>query len=195
MSPLIYSTTLDINFINFLKKLVDNARIEASSRGLHLAGNINEQINLNLDKSSEIEFTNEFYKHVLLALDKFKQYPLGSNIKCNMGIPWINFQKAGEFNPLHNHAGDLSVVVYVDIPECIALENTHPSIETNMPSYGKIDFSFLKEDTQIVTKYSHQPKTSELLIFPAWLLHTVYPFKSNVERISISFNIFNIEKI
>jgi hypothetical protein len=53
----------------------------------------------------------------------------------------------------------------------------------------------LKEDTQIVTKYSHQPKTSELLIFPAWLLHTVYPFKSNVERISISFNIFNIEKI
>ncbi len=159
MSPPIYSTTLDINFINFLKKLVDNARIEASSRGLHLAGNINEQINLNLDKSSEIEFTNEFYKHVLLALDKFKQYPLGSNIKCNMGIPWINFQKAGEFNPLHNHAGDLSVVVYVDIPECIALENTHPSIETNMPSYGKIVLEYTDQYRCLIVSLAYKPFT------------------------------------
>jgi uncharacterized protein (TIGR02466 family) len=191
----IYFTTLDDKFIIFLKSLVDKSREQASSRGAYLAGNINEQINLNLDKQSELEFTNEFYKYILLALDEFKQYPTGTNIKCSMGIPWINFQKAGEFNPLHNHAGDLSVVVYVDIPECIALENTQPSIETNMPSYGKIDFSYTREDTHTTTKYSHQPKTGELLIFPAWLLHTVYPFKSNVERISISFNVFDIETI
>ena len=195
MNPPIYSTILDIDFINFLKRLVDSSRVEASSRGLYLAGNINEQINLNLDKQSELDFTNELYEHILLALNKFKQYPICTKIHCNMGTPWINVQKTGEFNPLHNHAGDLSIVIYVDIPECIANENTCPNIETNMPSYGKIDFSFLKKDTTIVTKYSHQPTTGELLVFPSWLLHTVYPFKSNVERISISFNVFDIEKI
>jgi uncharacterized protein (TIGR02466 family) len=193
MSPPIYSTTLDIKFTNFLKKIVDKSRIDSSSRGSYLAGNINEQINLNLDKSEEIEFTNEFYKYILLALEEFKQYPTGTDIKCSMGIPWINVQRAGEFNPLHNHAGELSVVAYIDIPECIALENVQPGIETNMPSYGKIDFSYTQENN-LTTKYSHQPKTGELLIFPAWLLHTVYPFKSNVERISISFNVFDIEK-
>lgn len=191
----IYSTVLDNAFIDFLKSLAYDAKNTASSRGKHLAGNIQHQFNLHLDQASEVRFTSEFYKHVLLALDKFKQKSIGSNIKCNMTVPWLNFQQPGEFNPLHNHAGDLAVVVYIDIPECIAKENECLSIETNMPSYGKIDFSFLKEGTQIVTKYSHQPKTGELLIFPAYVLHTVYPFKSNVERVSLSFNVFDIETI
>ncbi len=191
---MLYYAQLDNDFVSFLKSLVYNSRINSSPRGQYLAGNIGEQINLNLGADTESRFTTEFYKHAVLAFKQFNKTVEG-NIKCSIGVPWINFQRSGEFNPLHNHAGDLSVVVYVDIPECIALENKNSIVETNMPSYGKIDFLYIKEGTEIVTKYSHQPKTGEIFIFPSLLLHTVYPFRSNVERISISFNIFDIEQV
>ena len=39
------------------------------------------------------------------------------------------------------------------------------------------------------------PKTGDIFIFPAELKHTVYPFTSDVERVTMSFNVFDIEKI
>ena len=33
------------------------------------------------------------------------------------------------------------------------------------------------------------PKTGDAFIFPAWLVHHVHAFKSDVERISVSGNI------
>ena len=50
-------------------------------------------------------------------------------------------------------------------------------------------------------KYFHDEKNYEeiypqenmMLMFPSWLEHSVEPSKSKEERISISFNIFDIE--
>jgi len=36
--------------------------------------------------------------------------------------------------------------------------------------------------------YAHVPRTGELLIFPAWLVHWVTPYLSDSPRISVSFN-------
>ena len=30
---------------------------------------------------------------------------------------WINYQKANEYNPPHNHSGDLSFVIYLQVPD------------------------------------------------------------------------------
>ena len=40
--------------------------------------------------------------------------------------------------------------------------------------------------------YRHTPKVGELFLFPSNLLHTVYPFKSEVTRISMSFNVMGV---
>ena len=37
--------------------------------------------------------------------------------------------------------------------------------------------------------FRHLPEVGDLFIFPAWLIHHVYAFKSDVERISVSGNI------
>ena len=37
--------------------------------------------------------------------------------------------------------------------------------------------------------HNHKPKVGDVIIFPNYLMHTVYPFNSNGERRSFSFNV------
>jgi hypothetical protein len=37
--------------------------------------------------------------------------------------------------------------------------------------------------------YNHQPKIGDVLLFPNYLMHTVYPFTAKGERRSFSFNL------
>jgi hypothetical protein len=94
---------------------------------------------------------------------------------------------------MHRHSGELSAILYIDVPECIAEENVNPTVETNMPSYGKIIFMSGSSGMYHQPHYEHQPVTGEIFVIPADLAHQVYPFNSDVERISMSFNIMNIE--
>jgi hypothetical protein len=101
-------------------------------------------------------------------------------------------QRAGEFNPTHQHTGDLSVVVYIDIPPAIAEENKNRHSEIKSPVAGVIAFIHGDETFWHRSIDHHQPETGDILIFPSSLKHEVYPFKSDVERISMSFNVYNI---
>ena len=54
---------------------------------------------------------------------------------------------------------------------------------------GTIDFingnkMFLSESI-----HNHLPKVGDVILFPHYLMHTAYPFKSNGERRSFSFNL------
>ena len=54
---------------------------------------------------------------------------------------------------------------------------------------GTIDFisgnkMFLSESI-----YNHQPKVGDVILFPNYLMHTAYSFRSNGERRSFSFNL------
>jgi hypothetical protein len=149
---------------------------------------------------------NEFFiginKHVIAYVDSFvfdrstfiyNNNPLDTlSINCNLGNgPWINYQYAGECNPLHGHTGNISGVIYIDVPECIAEENN--SITSNRPSAGKIELVDGSDGLDHRNAYSIQPSTGDILLFPAYLKHLVYPFSSNVERISMAFNIHNLK--
>ena len=55
--------------------------------------------------------------------------------------------------------------------------------------FGSIDFingnkMFLSESI-----HNHVPKVGDVILFPNYLMHTAYPFKSDGERRSFSFNI------
>ena len=43
--------------------------------------------------------------------------------------------------------------------------------------------------------HNHLPKTGDVILFPHYLMHTAYPFKSNGERRSFSFNLEIDQKI
>ena len=47
----------------------------------------------------------------------------------------------------------------------------------------------------ISLSHSFFPEEGDMFIFPAWLKHWVYPFKSDCERISVSGNVKDHVKI
>ena len=110
-----------------------------------------------------------------------------SGWECN--DMWINYQKAMEYNPPHNHNADLSFVIYLDVPEEIEKECQEQLMTRANVGPGMIVFDYGLELPFSNCRHCKMPKTGDILVFPAWLPHHVYAFKSDVERISVSGNI------
>ena len=103
---------------------------------------------------------------------------------------WINYTKCREFNPLHNHRGDLSFVIYLKIPKELREENKQIKEKHNNNGTGTIEFKYGEQLLFNKTGFSHLPKEGDVYIFPSWLNHSVLPFFSDVERITAAGNIF-----
>jgi hypothetical protein len=201
IGPALYYTQLDSSVLDLLADVCKSSREAKVDFGKTLAGNLEHQWAAIFNSEQRSQFLKEMHEHIFSALvemDKesniiFKTVPDKNVVRYNLGDgPWINFQQPGEFNPYHDHSGQLSAVIYISVPEEIEKENTELSISTNMPSAGKICFVYGSDGFGIHSSYAHPPKTGEMFIFPACLKHLVYPYKSNVERISMSFNVHNI---
>ena len=100
---------------------------------------------------------------------------------------WINYQKANEFNPPHDHDGKLSFVTYLQIPKELKKENQEYKGKSCGP--GGIQFIYGNGPRDCITYMSFFPEEGDMFIFPAWLKHWVAPFKSDCTRISVSGNI------
>ena len=103
--------------------------------------------------------------------------------KVNIKNFWVVRQFNNEYNPIHYHDGHISGVGYLKIPKFISKNNKKSKID------GTIDFvngnkMFLSDSI-----YNHQPKVGDVILFPHYLMHTAYPFKSTGERRSFSFNL------
>ena len=103
---------------------------------------------------------------------------------------WINYGKKYDFNPIHNHTGAFSFVLWVKIPYKFEDEKkvyplargqagTFEFIHPNANNAGGLGQSVI--DTV----------EWDLILFPSSLGHTVYPFyTSDEERISIAGNLY-----
>ena len=107
--------------------------------------------------------------------------------KAVLTSAWFNDQKDDEYNPIHNHTGILSGVLYLKIPEYL------PS-RKNKDMDGTITFVENASDTDIIMTNSTltiSPKVGDIFLFPALLKHQVYPFRTvggrGIRR-SLSFN-------
>ena len=113
----------------------------------------------------------------------------------NFDTTWINFQRKGEYQPVHKHTGNLVYVIWVKIPYDIANERNLPHAKNNKDEENlAANFEFVLTNTfnEIVNNYLPVDKTYEgtMVIFDARLFHCVYPFFTSDEyRISISGNI------
>ena len=202
-SPPMYKSMLDQSHIDLLKDISENSRDCKQNVGHTLAGNIYEQYQAIMNVPQTEIFYQEINKHVSTALKNFeKKYFKNpdeeekfNNIDFSFGEgAWINFQKSGEFNPIHHHTGMLSAVIYIDVPEEIAEENKIKN--SNAPSAGAICWIYGNAaGNMLCTDYmhTHQPTTGEIFIFPSGLQHLVYPFSCQVERISMSFNVYDVK--
>ena len=102
---------------------------------------------------------------------------------------WINYQKANEYNPPHNHSGDLSFVIYLQMPVELEKEVKETEDLHNNSGPGTINFTYGQKMPLSINLFNKFPEVGDIFIFPAWLIHYVHAFKSDVERISVSGNI------
>jgi hypothetical protein len=113
-------------------------------------------------------------------------------IKLSLERIWINFQRHGEFLPLHNHSGLYSFVIWVTIPYTMAEEKDNIA-NPDLIKSRTANFEFVYVDS--LGKINNYPipvdKTLEgkICIFPSELQHQVYPFYStDAVRISLAGN-------
>ena len=153
-----------------------------------LAGNLEKEYiphkSQEILKPYLISLANEFHKH----LEENEHYP-----QLDIKDLWINFQKKYEHNPLHNHNGVLSFVLWVQIPYFVKDELSHPNcINSNTPSNSLFEFVCTDFMGRIVQNRIEVDKSWEgtMIMFPSSLHHMVHPFYTSDEyRISISGNL------
>lgn len=98
---------------------------------------------------------------------------------------WINNQIQDEYNPVHYHDDcKLSAVLYLKIPD-----NKDRGFMNDMD--GDIDFMYGTSDYHklYTGNFRYKPTEGDLLMFPATLSHTVYPFKGEGLRRTLAFNL------
>lgn len=180
-----------INEINLLKnnKSLSNDRIANKS----LAGQIKQEYDL-IDSKPYLE--NLILPYIKGFDNTFKYGKsvdvLTKNLPIKLHTAWVNFQEKYEHNPLHNHSGIYSFVIWKTIPYDIELEkNLHPGKNSEGCTAGIFEFVYSNTVGGIYTQRIEVSKKDEntLLVFPAKLFHQVYPFyTSNDIRVSISGN-------
>ena len=99
---------------------------------------------------------------------------------------WVNVNGTGGYNVPHVHPGvHLSGCYYVRVPA--ASLDRSGAIEFLNPAGTTMAEGVLGE-RMVSQKVTVRPKEGQMLIFPSYLLHWVYPNQDPEERVSIAFN-------
>ena len=108
---------------------------------------------------------------------------------------WVNFQRQHEFNPIHNHKGHFSFVIFIKIPTDWREQHALPFLqgvreeERRASNFDFVLPHVLEEPCPMTYKLDSSYE-GIMLFFPAEIFHTVYPFYNcEEERITISGNV------
>ena len=188
--PKIAKLKLSNNLIRNLNKEVDRIiskknlikKFDYSNR---LVGQVKQEFQIPksfIKKNLEKTIYNEVNKYIYKSLGK-------KISKIKIKNFWVVRQFNNEYNPIHFHDGHISGVGYLKIPKFILKNRKKTNID------GSIDFINGNKMLLSESIYNHQPKVGDMILFPHYLMHTAYPFKSNGERRSFSFNLEIDKKI
>ena len=181
--PSIGKTKISKKFFNKLNKEFDT---KSKFKKIDYSSKLASQI------QKELKISNKFINKNLISELKIniKKFLKNENIKNIKDIKilnlWVVRQFKGEYNPIHYHEGDLSGVGYLKLPMGMTKNKMvkNKKINTN----GTIDFINGQKGFLSKSIYNVSPKIRDLIIFPNYLMHSVYPFNIEGERRSFSFN-------
>ena len=160
------------------KLLLDEAKNNKIDFRDKLAG----QIDLETSYSDEarnkmVPFLSQYFGVYDQAFQAYTQKKYDKRPEYVLSALWINYQKANEFNPPHDHDGKLSFVIYLKIPEELKKENEKYIGKSCGP--GGIQFIYGNGPRDCISYMSYFPEELDMFIFPAWLKHWVSPFYSD----------------
>ena len=123
-----------------------------------------------------------------------------NNLNVKFSSIWSVHSFEGDYNPIHDHGTNsktgLSTTCWTKVPDQILNRS-----EANFSKYnssgdidGCITFQFdlgasrSAIDLHPPSSITIKPEPGKMLIFPSWLMHSVYPFKGEGERRTVAAN-------
>ena len=181
--------------IKMTDKIIDDKKSE--SHGQNLAGVIDKEIRVyksDIEKAGVDQLLESCVRSYIIHCAKHHGFFDETHIFESMiNSAWIVSQYANEYNPMHNHTGcDISAVIYLKCPDVKGRRNLE-SKKGKEDSDGNIAFVHSamgnrNHDALEKGVINLTPKSGVLLMFPSYLIHTVYPFIGEGERRCLPFN-------
>ena len=198
---IILSTMMPKNLFDKLKEIIKEKHKPYNQE---LAGNIvreegfAEHAHIFQDFfSNMIQMYDPFTTAYIPGLLKRRSQREGDKVKLILKNMWVNYMKQYEFNPIHQHNGCFSFIIFVKVP--FKIEEMHkiaPGVHINLNNAGGVTFFHQGSERpdEFFTEELYFPDErweGKVLIFPASLFHSVYPFYGTEEtRITVSGNIY-----
>jgi len=178
---------------NKIKVCLENQN-EFSKANKTLVGNIEKEFYLNES------FNEILFPYISLLADEYDLHNKINQPNTKKQVSswiytdtWINFQKKHEFNPIHNHTGFYSFVLWIQIPYNLKEELEFQNCKNSNSQLNSLfTFNYTNQFGEISETHLEIDKTWEgtMILFSSDLKHQVYPFfTSDDYRISISGNI------
>ena len=166
----------------------------SKSHNRQLAGHIKNQYELNECKT----YLSDLLEPLIWEYEKLHNNSffrthfniLHGALPCELTDVWVNFQQKYEFNPIHNHSGIMSFVLWLHIPYNIQDELIMFPDPVNSSS-GCFNFHTIGSLGNIIQTTLPVDKTwnGRFAIFPSSMMHSVNPFYTSDDyRITISGN-------
>jgi hypothetical protein len=188
--PFLLQTELRDNVLDELLTRASNIRnVEMYNAEHMLAADMHDE--WNYPSTDIVWFQEQFEPYVNLYLDGLSHH-IEQRVSPIWEVDnlWVNYQKQHDFNPLHNHRGDLSFVLYLNVPEELLTEKERYNMIGNGPIPGSIMFTHGEATKFNDSRKFFLPQRGQVFIFPSTLMHTVVPFRTpDIERISVAGNI------
>ena len=197
--PLVYRSKIDSKYIDIFNEHIEGKKGEDATG--RLAGLIDEQLQF-----TELPPTigNHIIRHAMefaynggMIGDDNTTYP-----KLGIDAIWANVQRSGEVNPPHAHTGMFSFVIFTKNE--LTFEKTidnkfEKNVEYNtgyvQHASGHLVLSYGEEHFFSWDKYFIWPEVGDIIMFPSWLRHFVYPhYEENKTRVSVAGNISVIQE-
>ena len=168
--------------------IIDKIEIELIKK--FVITNINKSNKIDLKSKSTVGKKSKQYN----LLNKVKNTSLEEKIKTKIkkllkisdGLEilnaWTVIGEKGSYHKLHNHFSNLDKniicsVIYLETPEKKDNENVNFYC-AYMDKYKQVQY------------FSHKPEVGDIIVFPSWLLHGVYPQDKGLRQsLNIDFKI------
>ena len=180
----------------WLKKEIEKAKKQKIKANAGLVGHIKEEYNLKRVSSDFENFLITKTDHPAFDNWKKRMDVISETRNLYLDSMWVNYQKKHEFNPIHDHSGVFSFVIFVQIPYDLKKEDGYfkdlPGTGRHAYHTSRLTFVNTKTDGDIMSSLVNVDKSFEgkMFMFPSQQKHLVYPFyTSNKYRITVSGNL------
>ena len=169
----------------------------SESHGQSLAGVIDKEIKVyksDMEKAGVDQLIESCVRSYVVHCAKNHGFFNETHIFESMiNSAWIVSQYENEYNPMHNHTGcDISAVIYLKTPDVKGRRNleSKKGREDYDGSIAFVHSAMGNRNHDVLEKgvMNLSPTSGLLIMFPSYLIHTVYPFIGEGERRCLPFN-------